>query len=253
MSMAARTDGSIAKCVVSSKTASWAAFRGATARFMSRSSRARMSARTAASSTVSPRPRSSRMRRRARSCGRGGHVDFHFGVGSDHSSDVAAVDHRARSRSSESALQHDQRRPDLRDGGDDGGGLGDLVGFQVVLREAGRVIGLCGGNRVRGVAEPALNHHRQAHTAIQEAAVEMPEAVMRGEPPGDGALAGGGRTVDGDDHVRVRIDSAAFRISGKTASSNSITPPLLTPTNCGLAPELSYSHALSQFCKNHGS
>ena len=62
MSMAARTPLSISKCELSSKYASGAAFRGATGRFWSRSSRLRMSASTKASSASSPRARASRVR-----------------------------------------------------------------------------------------------------------------------------------------------------------------------------------------------
>ncbi len=51
----------------------------------------------------------------------------------------------------EVALQGDQRRAHLRDGGDDGGGLGHLVGLQVVLGKAGGIEGLRRGNRGRPV------------------------------------------------------------------------------------------------------
>ena len=161
------------------------------------------------------------------------HVDFHLRIGRDHRSDVAAVDHRAGLGGGKAALQRDQRRAHLGDGGDDGGGLGDLVGFQVVLGEAGGIIGLRRGNRGRPVIEPALDHHRHADPAIEQPAVEMLEAVMSGEPLGDGALAGGRRAVDGDDHEssapspRINSTNPGKLVAMKAASS--------TPTGWSLA------------------
>ena len=43
---------------------------------------------------------------------------------------------------------------------------------------------------------------RLGHRAIEQAGVEMAQAVMRGEPLAERALAGRRRSVDGDDHAR---------------------------------------------------
>ncbi len=82
--------------VVSRIAASSAALRGAAARLRSRSSRRRMSARMTANSAVSPRARSSRWRRRARSSGVGGDEELHVGRGADDGADVAPVEDGAR-------------------------------------------------------------------------------------------------------------------------------------------------------------
>src|SRR5581483_770840 len=69
MSRAARNAASISKCEVSSKCASDAGFKGAAARFWSRSSRWRMSASTSASVMALPCAWNSFARRLARTCG----------------------------------------------------------------------------------------------------------------------------------------------------------------------------------------
>ncbi len=134
--------GSISKSVVSSKTASLACFSGATGRFMSRSSRDLISASTAPSSTASPRPRSSRIRRRARSSG--------VAVTKILTSAFGAIT-VPMSRPSMTAPGFERANAccrairaarTSRNGRDDRGGLRHLVGFQVVLREAGRIVGL---------------------------------------------------------------------------------------------------------------
>src|SRR5262249_42555183 len=46
----------------------------------------------------------------------------------------------------------------------------------------------------------AALEHGFGHRAIDEPGVEMRQAVMRGKLPGERALAGGSRPVDGNDH-----------------------------------------------------
>ena len=200
---------------------------------MSRSSRALMSARTAASSTASPRPLSSRIAAPCPLFGRRGYENLNLGLRRDHGSDVAPVDHGAGLRTRKFMLQCDQSRPHLRNGRDDRRGFRHLVRFQVVFRKAGRIVGLRRSYRRSLVVEPADLQHREADAPVEQAAVEMPIAVMGSETLGDGALAGSGRAVDGDDHDNSapspRINSTK---PGKLVAINAASS---TPTGCSLA------------------
>ncbi|KAK0359051.1 hypothetical protein LTR94_032833, partial [Friedmanniomyces endolithicus] len=65
-----------------------------------------------------------------------------------------------------------------------------------------------------GVAQIAARiQHRQPHSAIQQAGVQVRQAVMGGQARGDGALAGRGGAVDGDDQVlvQIRVPSKRYR------------------------------------------
>ena len=44
--------------------------------------------------------------------------------------------------------------------------------------------------------------HRLRHRPVDQAGIEMAQPVMGGEPLAQRALAGGGRSVDGDDHAK---------------------------------------------------
>ena len=105
------------------------------ARERSRSSRRRMSARIAASSASCPAALSSSARRRARSSAAATTKIFTSASRADDGADVASVEHRARRRGREVALECQQRGAHLGDRRDDRGRLADGVTFQDLLVE----------------------------------------------------------------------------------------------------------------------
>ena len=124
-----------------------ACFRGATARWLSRSSRLRMSASTAASSISPPlRPVFGRPAAGAH-LRRGGDENLNVGIRADDGADIAAVEHGAGRLGGKIALEGDERRAHFGNGGDDRGRLAHRVGLERGLVEARRIERLGGGDR----------------------------------------------------------------------------------------------------------
>ena len=61
---------------------------------------------------------------------------------------------------------------------------------------------ICAGCRRRRRGRDPRSAITRADDAIEEAGVEIGQAVVRREPRGERALARSGRPVDGDDHAR---------------------------------------------------
>ena len=128
---------------------------------------------------------------------------FGGGLWRDNGADIAPVQHCAARLLGKGALP-------LIQGGAHRGMHRDATGqaatglaaqFGVGQQRVGKGAGGCGVLGRIGVA--AVQQHLSAHGAIQHAGVEVRQAVMRGQCPGDGALAAGGGAVDGDDEGGV--------------------------------------------------
>src|ERR1039458_868835 len=131
------------------------------------------------------------------------HVDFNVGIRADDGADIAAVEYRAGRLGGEIALEGQQRRAHLGDGGDHRSRLAHRMGLEGEFIEARRVERLGGGNRGGFVVRAAASiEHALRHRAIDQPGVEMAQSVMRGQPFAERALARGRRSVDGDDHDR---------------------------------------------------
>ena len=107
-----------------------------------------------------------------------------------------------RAAAGEVALAGQQGRPHRRDGGDLGGGLGGARpraerGLGEVAASAWRRP----SRRLAAGSMPSAQGPRR-HRAVEQAGIEMGEAEMGRQPPGERALAGGRRAVDGD-HDRL--------------------------------------------------
>ena len=140
-----------------------------------------------------------------------GDEDLHLGAGRDHGPDIAAIEHRPRRPGRELALVGQQRLAHRRNGRNDGRRLADGVALER------RLIERLGIERPRGrrgadrIVEPAARiEQRLGDGAVEQTGIEMPEPVGRGEPLAERALAGGGRTVNGDDHGRPLYGCAVW-------------------------------------------
>jgi hypothetical protein len=98
-------------------------------------------------------------------------------------------------------------------GGDDRRELADLAGAQDRVGER-QVVEVARGDRIRLTrriqVEPA---HGGRHRAVEQARVEVRQAVIAGERLGDRALARRGGPVDGDDHALSQRTGADRRAS----------------------------------------
>ncbi len=98
-------------------------------------------------------------------------------------------------------------------------GLVELAGLQRLRRR----------DRRRDVVErmpPVEQRHR--HRPVDQAGVEMAQPIVGGEPLAERALAGRGRSVDGDDHVSSppspRINSTKLgKLVAMNAASSTCT------------------------------
>ena len=79
------------------------------------------------------------------------------------------------------------------------------------LRSSSRATTVAAPTSVEGAA---VVEERAGDRAVEQTGVEMRQAEMRGEPLRERALAGGRRSVDGDDHQAARIPAPSSRISG---------------------------------------
>src|SRR3984957_4190577 len=137
--------------------------------------------------------------------GAGRYEQLGGGLGADHGADVAPVQHRAlgpaRRVAGEIALKGQQRRAHRRDRGHQRGGVGDAFLFEPRIGELIEAHALGPGLGVLRVGRIAAGNQRlRRGGAVEQAAFEMSEAVVIGEPPRERAFARGRGTVDGDDH-----------------------------------------------------
>src|SRR6185312_5359247 len=130
----------------------------------------------------------------------GGDVELHVGRGGDNGPDVAAVQHRARLPCRESALIVQECRAHLRYGRHDRRGRGHGLCLQCIFVEFFRIER---GSRGRGVdrivGRMAGIEHRLGDGPVEQSRIQVMQAVMRGHPARQRALARRGRAVDGDD------------------------------------------------------
>src|SRR5712692_5786920 len=135
--------------------------------------------------------------------GRSGHENLGFRERTDDGPDVAAVQDGARRDGGKILLQLQQRRSHLRNSRDHGGGLAGCVALERGFVELGRIEGLRCGDRARDIIERVAGvKHRLGHRPVEQPGIEMTQPVMGGETLAERSLAGGGRTVDGDNHSR---------------------------------------------------
>ena len=190
MSMAARMAASISRCVVSSKCASGACFRGATARLavafvaLEDVGQHRGLVDLPALRPVFGCPAAGAHFRRR------GDENLNVGIGTDDGADIAAVEHGAGRLGGEVALKGEQRRAHL--------GMAETIEaasptawrLERGFVEARRIERLGGGDRGGLVVRAAAGiEQRFGHRAIDQPGVEMAQAVMRGEPLAERALA----------------------------------------------------------------
>src|SRR5450432_4384995 len=122
-------------------------------------------------------------------------------MGTDHRSDVASVQDRSGGVDGELALKIDQRLAHPWDRGDDGGRLPHFLRLQDRVAEFFRIELEGRLDRPRLVVEiGARAQQRIGHRAVDHAGIEVAIAVIGGEALAEGAFAGGGRSVDGDNH-----------------------------------------------------
>jgi len=133
--------------------------------------------------------------------GSGRDIELGDGVRRDDRADVATVKNRAAGLAGEVLLQFQKRGAHARMAGDPAGRLARVaLGKARIVRQTRqfqRACGRFGHTRVIQVL-PRLQHS-QSHSAIQQARIQMRQAVVRRQTRSNGALAGCGGAVDGDD------------------------------------------------------
>src|SRR5262249_28086786 len=84
------------------------------------------------------------------------------------------------------------------------------------------------GQRARAIVERmVVVEHRLRHCPVEQARIEMAQAEMIRQPPGDGAFAGGGRAVDGDDHCRFAPSARSMSTKpGKLVAMKPVSSPV---------------------------
>src|SRR5579885_2177628 len=163
-----------------------------------------------------------------------GDENLNVGIRTNDGADIAAIEHGAGRPRRKIALESEQRRAHLGNGGNDGRRLTDGMTFEHRLVEVRRVERTRRSNCRRPVAGRFAGiEHGLGNGAIEQPSVEMAQAVMRGQLLAERALAGGGGSVNGDDHVR----------SAPSERIRSVKPGKLVPmkalssirTGCSLA------------------
>src|SRR5262245_1615190 len=163
-----------------------------------------------------------------------GDEDFHVRIGKDDGSDVAAVEHGAGRRASEIALKRQHRLAHLGDGRDQRSRLAHRLALERRLVETAGIERLGGGHGTRAIFRGAAGIEQSLrHRAVDQAGVEMAQAIVGGEPLAERPLARGRRPVDGDDHERsaprprIKAEKPGKLVAMMAASS--------TRTGCSLA------------------
>src|SRR6185312_5812251 len=86
------------------------------------------------------------------------------------------------------------------------GGLADRLTLQHRIAELFGVEFQRGSDRLGFIGQVCAGiEQRLGHRAVDHAGIEVTIAVMTGEPLAERALAGGGRSVDGDDHAHPML------------------------------------------------
>ncbi len=124
------------------------------------------------------------------------------GARADDRADIPPVEDRAAGLSGKTLLPRQQRRTHTGVRRDDAGIAGVLARHQVGRIEQRRIemLGRLGRRR-RILGRLAGQAHHQPGGAVQLAGIEMRQPVMARQRPGDGALAAGGRPINGNDQV----------------------------------------------------
>ena len=141
----------------------------------------------------------------------GGDEDLGFGIGRDDGRDIAAIQDRAAGLGREFALSIDEGLTHALMDRDAGGERTDGLAAQSRIVQHG-VVEIAGSESVRfmiGITAPLQDG--EPDSAIEQAGVKDGQAIMMAERLGDGALAGSGWTVDGDDHDALPFRHALAR------------------------------------------
>ena len=190
--------------------ASAAAFSGAVLRFMSRSSRRRISVQDGLVFGLLAPAQQLEVPAPGPLLGRRGDEELHVRVRADHGADVAPVEHGARCLRGELALEGQKRVPHRLVGRDHRGGLAHRgapqAGIVQMARRPGSAATSAAASRSASGDVPVDEHAGDG--PVEQAGIEMGEAEMLGEALAQGSLAGGGGTVDGDDHGRLNPGSS---------------------------------------------
>src|SRR6266508_4228349 len=226
MSMAARNAASISKCVVSSKCASGAAFKGAIGRVDALARLLQLGGAAA--------------RAHLRSCG---DEDFHVRVGKNHCSDVAAVKHSTGRRPSELALKRQHELAHLRDGRDERGRLADGLPLERRLVEMAGIerLGSRHGARVV-VGRVAGIEHGLGHGAVNQPRIEVAQAVVALAKLAATARTGYSSIMDG---ARAAGTSTPRSIEARTRKSATSPPPALRMSSTSISAPISRSVTMS--------
>ena len=130
-----------------------------------------------------------------------GHEYFWARLGTNHAADVAAVEDGAAGPAREAALAFDEGRTDLGDSGDNRRRFRHLAAAQQIFVEAGERQAPRGDNRGLLAGKIAtLVHKYPRRCPVKQPGVEMRQTKMPREIARERALAGSGRSVDGDNH-----------------------------------------------------
>src|SRR5829696_7917661 len=112
-----------------------------------------------------------------------GHEQLGVGIRADDGADVAAVEHGAAGLCRKAPLQIEERVAHRLEGGDDRGGVAHLASAQALVVEALEVELAPDDRRGPDLGEgAAVVEERAGDRPVEEARVEMRQAVMRGKP-----------------------------------------------------------------------
>ena len=165
--------------------------------------------------------------------GRGGDIELGCGVRRDDRADVAPIQNGAAGLGGEVLLQLQKRGAHAGMAGDPAGRLARVtLGQAWIVRQARQIQRTSGGRSDLGVIQIlACIQHGQTNGAIQQARVQMRQAVMGRQTRSNGALAGCGGAVDGDDEGLGQ--EFVFLVTSRRAISRQKTakaPPARTET-----------------------
>src|SRR5262249_51713597 len=132
-------------------------------------------------------------------------IEFHRRIGENHSPDIPPVQHGTRGFRGKAVLDMAQHRPDLGDGGDPRARLGRTVPPASGVGKIGKLKPFSDLDRIL-----AAFARLYSDRPIEQAGIEVPQPVMGRQPPGEGALARGSRSVDGDNDAGTRSTHCPF-------------------------------------------
>src|SRR5690606_14517095 len=147
--------------------------------------------------------------------------DEELGVrfGRDHRADIAAIEDGATGLRREIALEGEQRLAHAGKDSDAGGQDPHLRAEQEFGVHPGHVEQFGGaGGAALDVGGIDMGLNRESDGAVEQARIEVGEVEMPAQGGGDGALARGGRTIDGDDHAASSAGEKPAPRRAKSAS-----------------------------------